>query len=210
MQIRWLVTSHCVHMGHVMRKGPRRHDTWFRVICIFNHLLKMVGVIWVLIQGAIFTVSIIVIFELLSLPSCYLRKKYVVPALFAWRGPYNIWMLKIPPHEVKTLYPFILMAYIWYFNFKKPPIVWLILAHLKYFLCFVSNDGSGYNSLTRNQHTVWCIHLEVIYHTLVTSLQWLIILEALTKLHEWKDTPYFLSINKGAVKWKDVRMAKRS
>ena len=44
-------------LGRVMRKGPGRHDTWFRY--------------WVLIQGAIFTVSI-VISGLLSLPSCYL------------------------------------------------------------------------------------------------------------------------------------------
>ena len=28
-----------------MRKGPGRHDTWFRVICIWNHLLKMAPVI---------------------------------------------------------------------------------------------------------------------------------------------------------------------
>ena len=26
-------------------KGPGRHDTWFRVICIWNHLLKMAAVI---------------------------------------------------------------------------------------------------------------------------------------------------------------------
>ena len=32
-------------MGCVMRKGPGRHDTWFRVICIWNHLLKMAAVI---------------------------------------------------------------------------------------------------------------------------------------------------------------------
>ena len=26
----------CLHLGRVMRKGPGRHDTWFRVICIWN------------------------------------------------------------------------------------------------------------------------------------------------------------------------------
>ena len=36
-------------MGCVMRKGPGQHDTWLRVICIWNHLLKMAAVIgwWV-------------------------------------------------------------------------------------------------------------------------------------------------------------------
>ena len=61
---------------------------------------------WVLIQGAIFVVSIIVISGLLSLPSCYLENKvfkkafknskltkYVVLALFAWRGPIIILFL---------------------------------------------------------------------------------------------------------------------
>ena len=28
-----------------MRKGLGRHDTWFRVICIWNHLLRMAAVI---------------------------------------------------------------------------------------------------------------------------------------------------------------------
>ena len=32
-------------MGHVKRKGPGRHDMWFWVICIQNHLLKMAAVI---------------------------------------------------------------------------------------------------------------------------------------------------------------------
>ena len=32
-------------LGRVVRKGPGRHDTWFRVICIWNHLLKMAAVI---------------------------------------------------------------------------------------------------------------------------------------------------------------------
>ena len=33
------------YLGCVLRKGPGRHDTWFRVISIWNHLLKMAGVI---------------------------------------------------------------------------------------------------------------------------------------------------------------------
>ena len=33
------------NMGRVMGKGPRRHDTWFQVIWIWNHLLKMEAVI---------------------------------------------------------------------------------------------------------------------------------------------------------------------
>ena len=32
-------------MGRVMRKGSGRHDMWFWVICIWNHLLKMAAVI---------------------------------------------------------------------------------------------------------------------------------------------------------------------
>ena len=39
----WLFLKY--DMGHLMRKGPGRHDMWFRVICIWNHLLKMVAVI---------------------------------------------------------------------------------------------------------------------------------------------------------------------
>ena len=33
------------NVGRVIRKGRGRHDTWFRVICIWNHLLKMAAVI---------------------------------------------------------------------------------------------------------------------------------------------------------------------
>ena len=32
-------------LGRVMRKGPGRHDTWFRVTSIWSHLLKMAAVI---------------------------------------------------------------------------------------------------------------------------------------------------------------------
>ena len=39
------VRNYQYKMGRVMRKGPGRHDTWFRVICIWNHLLKMAAVI---------------------------------------------------------------------------------------------------------------------------------------------------------------------
>ena len=37
--------THKYNLGCVMRKGHRRHDMWFRVICIWNHLLKMAAVI---------------------------------------------------------------------------------------------------------------------------------------------------------------------
>ena len=33
------------HMRRFMRKGPGRHDTWFPVICIWNHLLKKAAAI---------------------------------------------------------------------------------------------------------------------------------------------------------------------
>ena len=39
----WLVAGR--EMGCVRRKGPGRHDTWFWVICIWNHRLKMATVI---------------------------------------------------------------------------------------------------------------------------------------------------------------------
>jgi len=32
-------------VGRVMRKGPGRHDTWFRVICIWNNLLRTTAVL---------------------------------------------------------------------------------------------------------------------------------------------------------------------
>ena len=35
---------HC-HLGRVMQKGPGRHDTWFQVICIWNHMWKMAAVV---------------------------------------------------------------------------------------------------------------------------------------------------------------------
>ena len=47
-------------IGCVMQKGPGRHDTWFRVICILKSSAKNGGSNWVLIQGAIFTVSIVI------------------------------------------------------------------------------------------------------------------------------------------------------
>ena len=59
-------------MGFVMQKRPGRHDTWFWVTCILKSSAKNGSSNWVLIQGAIVTVSIIVISGLLSLPSCYL------------------------------------------------------------------------------------------------------------------------------------------
>ena len=39
------------YLGHVMRKGPGRHEKWFRVICIWNHLLRMAAVIGFSFKG---------------------------------------------------------------------------------------------------------------------------------------------------------------
>ena len=40
----WKFHQYIYKMGRVMQKGPGWHDTWFWVICIWNHLLKMVAV----------------------------------------------------------------------------------------------------------------------------------------------------------------------
>ena len=60
-------------MGHFMRKGPGQHDTWLSNLHLKSSA-KNGGSNWVLIQGAIFTVSI-VISGLVSLPSYYLENE---------------------------------------------------------------------------------------------------------------------------------------
>ena len=38
-------------LSRIMRKGPGRHDTWFRIICIWNHLLKLAAVVGLSFNG---------------------------------------------------------------------------------------------------------------------------------------------------------------
>ena len=84
-----------IDLGRVMRKGPGRHDKWFRVICIWNHLVKMAAITGFKEYFYGFNcyfqtfITSIMLFRRWSGQKSFKLKleKYVVRALFAWRGP---------------------------------------------------------------------------------------------------------------------------